>query len=376
MKMRKDIRAVLAQGKGQCCGCTACAMICPVQAITMQRDEEGFRYPVIDPEKCIHCGRCYDACPTQRAPRPQAMAVAMAGAMNDAADTRRSASGGIATALAREILRRGGHAFGVVATREGRVVHAEAASAEEWEAMRGSKYVQSDPGETFRRVRELLRHKIPVLYTGTPCQIAGLSTFLGRDDPNLIRMDIICHGVPSPAIWERYVEEENWAPMTRLTFRDKRLSWHQSMVVIADGEEEKLCQRLYKEEGYSAAFIQNISLRPSCYECHFREGNRYSDITAADYWGVEELHPELDSDDGVSLVICRTEKGRELLAALQAQIHLTEVDSASAFAHNFGAENSATPHPRRAEFFAAFHAGKESVRELTERFILHPEGNK
>lgn len=223
-----------------------------------------------------------------------------------------------------------------------------------------SKYVQSEIGGAYREAKLLLDGRIPVLFTGTPCQIAGLRAFLGRDYENLFTQDIVCHGAPAPAVWSAYVglrEARAGAKAKSVSFRDKSKGWSGFQVRFAfeDGSEYAAP---FREDPYMKGFLANLYLRPSCYACRHKGAKRISSITLADFWGVQNVLPGIqDAEKGVSLVLAHGEKGRALLSMIASQIWCAPVDAEAALAANASAVRSAAIHPNAAKFHRAFGVG-------------------
>ena len=336
-----------------CTGCGACQNACKAGALTLCADDEGFRYPKIDPARCVHCNACEAACPADKVLPPQETPEAYYAFAKDAELCRCSSSGGMFSLLAAEILRQGGTVFGVGFDENFRVCHRRIDRQQDIEALRTSKYVQSDIGLTYREAEALLKEGRLVLFSGTPCQIAGLRQFLKKDYDNLLTQDIICHGVPSPGVWETYLSQQRGGKkLQSVSFRDKTLGWNDfSMkITFADGGEYR---QSATKDPFERAFLANLTLRPSCYQCQYKTVARLSDITLADYWGVETVHPELAPQQGVSLVLTHTEKGERLLAAVKSQATVEPTDLERAAMLNHAATHSVNWHRNREAFFEA-----------------------
>ena len=353
--------------KTKCCGCGACENICPQQCIRLQSDEEGFLYPVIDMQRCVDCDACVRVCPVLTPPSAEKTVINTYGAVAKEEGLRaESSSGGIFSLLARHIFREGGGCvFGAAFDNDFQVRHICSQNDTELEKLRGSKYVQSTIDRTYCNVKQALLNGMQVLFSGTPCQVAGLKKFLGKDYDNLVTIDFICHGVPSPLVWKKYLEYQsrlhhNEQP-TQISFRNKKYGWRRYSVsiVYSDGTEysSEMCN-----DAFMQAFLSDICLRPSCYQCRFKAENRVSDLTIADFWGIEKVLPALDDDKGASLVIVRSQKGAHLINAIADQLYLEETDLSLAAKWNPSLYSSASQHPRRKAFMNGIAAGDDFQR--------------
>lgn len=309
-------------GKEQCTGCSACAMSCGMGAIQMVADREGFLYPRIDAESCVDCGKCKKACPVLQGAEPEAE-VPKAYMLHAQDETLRkaSSSGGAFSMLALEILKKGGIVFGCGMTDDCyQAGHIYVDSAEELGKLRGSKYVQSDMGNVMKEVKEALERDRWVLFSGTPCQVAGLQVFLGRKKySKLLTVDVICHGVPSPVVWESYVKELEagyGSKAVAVSFRDKSAGWR-VYSLTCDFESGARYSGKITEDAYLRGFVSDLYLRPSCYHCAFKDRNYYSDLTLADFWGVDRYDPARTEDKGISLAVTHTIQGAEAVKALE-----------------------------------------------------------
>lgn len=317
--------------KQNCCGCHACNNICPQKCISMLADDEGFWYPLVDEEKCVDCGLCVKVCPEiniysnlQSFEKPKAIA-----SWNLNEDIRlTSSSGGIFTSIAKDVLEDNGIVFGVGYDEDFNVIHKEIVTIEGLEKLRGSKYVQSDINDTYQRAKKYLNKGRKVLFTGTPCQIAGLYNFLQKDYENLLTCDLICHGVPSPKVFDsykKYLEKQYNSNIKRIAFRHKKYGWKLYSVSILFNNDTEYSKPL-TEDIFMQGFLRNHYLRPSCYECTYAKLPRIADITLGDYWGVSLKYPELDDNKGTSLVLINTEKGQSILGLLEDELFIKEVE--------------------------------------------------
>lgn len=349
-----------------CCGCSACFNICPVQAITMQEDREGFKYPKIDERSCINCGKCEKACPVLHAETAERTLHPAFYAVWNRQDEARlsSSSGGVFRVLAEDVLADGGVVYGAAFDVHNRLRHVRAESADALVPLTGSKYVQSEIGTAFCQVRADLKNGRRVLFTGTPCQVAGLYAFLGGDDANLLTADVLCHGVPSPAVFERYLESLGVGEKCRIEFRNKDNGWKKFSLVVGERVHETLHINAYMQ-----GFLSNLYLRPSCASCRFVGCRRSGDLTLGDFWGAGNFCKRYDDDKGTSLVLLNSPKARLIFQTLQDKFSLAEqVPSDSAVPFNPTLVHASKPDARRAAFFDDFKAGK-SWEELAASYI-------
>lgn len=312
---------------------------CPHGAIAMGQDGEGFCVPAIDRSLCTECGLCDRTCPVLgHPPEIPGGGTAYAVINHDEEIRRESSSGGVFTALARQVLGRGGVIFGARYDENLEVVHGWAEDEAGLKDFRGSKYTQSRMENSFRECRDFLKTGRLVLFSGTPCQIAGLVAYLREPYENLILIDFICHGVPSPKVWQEYKkfhEKKSAARIVRTASRRKDCGWKQFSLAFTFGNASEYCQTLDRD-WYLQLFLRDICLMESCYQCRFKTQpgcRRPSDITLADFWGVQHEYPELDDDGGTSLVVAHSERGRQLLAGLENCL-AKEIPLESGMRHN------------------------------------------
>lgn len=339
--------------RGRCTACTACAAGCPKDAITMVRDSEGFSYPAVDLNACIHCGRCTAICPMLRQREPMPLPAAFAAWNADDQIRRHSTSGGAFTALAEYILEGGGVVYGAALDGKQHLRHVACFRKEDLWRLRGAKYVQSDLGQTFREIREALK-KRPVLFSGTPCQVDGLYRFLGGKPENLTTCDLVCHGVPSPGVWEdmvRSMERRKGKAIQSVRFRDKVTGWKDSHLTLIYGDGTVDSAPLFATE-YGRAFGRALFLRPCCHHCAYTNLNRPGDFTLGDFWGLgpDEL-PEQQTR-GVSLLLVNSPHGSYLFDQLPLRRQAFPIERA--VAGNPRLAFPLAPPPDRAAFFAAY----------------------
>lgn len=324
--------------KSDCCGCTACAQVCPCQAITMNPDEEGFLHPLINSEKCIDCGKCLRSCPinarmkddTQRAPlKVYALRT------KDDNILYQSSSGGAFYSVAVEIVRQGGVVVGAAYDKKLDVVHRMVEKVQDLQQLMGSKYVQSKMGDIYLQVKDILdAGQRLVFFTGTPCQVDGLKHFLGKDYPQLLTADVVCHGVPSPMIYRDYLqlaEQKGLKGLASINMRNKKyVGWNP---ITSWG-----CQ--YKDGSYivddsrilawGRIFLSELVSRPSCHNCKYANMKRPGDLSLADYWDRRHRHDELYNRKGTSLVLVNSERGMLWLDKVRNGLTITEISEEDA----------------------------------------------
>ena len=348
------------QSKRQCCGCTACMQSCPARCIQMVTDPEGFRYPQADEALCLNCGVCEQVCPILTPPHVQATPPDAWGAAASSDALRlKSSSGGVFGVLARHILEKGGVVYGAAFDHRYRLRHIAIEAPEQLCMLMGSKYLQSDIGDCFPQIKAHLQEGRTVLFSGTACQAAGLRKFLGRENPDLIILDVLCHGVPSPEVWSTYLsyrESQAESAAETVSFRSKRNGWRNFSLVLGFANGETYCESM-RTDLYMQLFLENIILRPSCHDCRFKDLNRPSDLTIGDFWGVENVLPELSDDKGISLVLAHTPKGRALLEEVGCQLRRIPTDAQTALPPCADSRRSVPMHPGRGSFFRAFAKG-------------------
>ena len=316
--------------KHDCCGCSACQQRCPRHCITMREDSEGFFYPEVDTDACVDCGLCERVCPLANPGNPKHWMEVIGAKNRNEDELLGSSSGGVFINLARNVIAEGGIVFGAVFDGSWNVVHTYADSIDGVWAMMGSKYVQSDINDSYIKAERFLEDGRIVLFTGTPCQVAGLNRYLRKSYPNLLSVDFLCHGVPGPGVWHMYLDEirrsaggttrpcedTNRMVITGISFRDKRIyGWDKYCFVVrgstaVTGESAVLMSDVYVDNPFMKGFLNDVYLRPSCYRCKCKGGVSGSDITLADYWGVKTLLPDFADNRGVSLVFVNTDKGK------------------------------------------------------------------
>ena len=333
-------------------------------------------YPEVTEQTCIKCGKCVSICAasvTKGMVRDK-NTLAYAACTKDEALRRESSSGGIFSELAKAVLGAGGVVFGAAFDETFAVKHVCVDDAAELDRLRGSKYVQSEVGTAYLQAKEYLERGRKVLFTGTPCQIGGLLSFLGKPYENLYTQDIICHGVPSPKLWKKYVDFRQMRAKSgtkRVSFRAKLHGWRLYSIQF-EFENGKQYIKSSQQDPYMRSFLRDLPLRPSCYNCAFKTKQRQSDLTLADFWGIEKVCPELDDDRGTSLVILHSEKGGELFETIKGGLNFCEVEVDDAIKYNSAMTMSAPPNPQREEFIRTLNKkGFCAIKKYVRVPLIH-----
>ena len=348
-------------GKHTCCGCIACVHICPVLCISMEEDGEGFLYPVIAEDDCIHCHQCEAVCPTQKPQPSGGDAETYIAYLKDGELRRQSSSGGVFSAAADWVLGQGGVVFGAAFDEHYEVHHIAVESEAELRRLRGSKYVQSRMENAYPSVKRYLESGRVVLFTGTACQIAGLKSYLGGDDDGLYTIDVLCHGVPSPKIWRMNLaakQAQYGAAIAHIEFRAKEKGWKKFQMSMVFSDRQTYCVHHFQDP-FMRMFLDNLDLRPSCYDCPFMGIPRASDISIGDCWGVERHTPEMDDDKGTSVVLVHSAKGKDLFAAIGGELVVRESTLDTALPPTSGGRKPAEAHPNRKKFWAGVRRGED-----------------
>jgi len=340
-----------------CTGCGACAVSCPQNCIEMLADQEGFRYPEIDLERCISCHRCEQVCPMLNKKAPQADTQAFAVRHMDEDIRRRSSSGGVFPALASSVIENSGVVCGAVYTENFTVEHVIIETVSEISRLQGAKYAQSKAEHLFPVIRNMLDVGRMVLFSGTPCQVAGLSAYLNKAYDNLLLVDMICHGVPSPLVWSKYLgfrsaKDAGNAKIASVNQRDKQSGWSKYRYSISIAYENGAWYSSpQSSDMFMRGFVNNLYLRPSCAQCQLKGIQRNADITLGDYWGVWDQHPDFDDDKGISVALVHTAKGMEFWQKIGCCVDAVPISTQEAVKQNPSALESAMPHQNREQFF-------------------------
>ena len=326
--------------KKNCSGCGLCNISCPVGAISMKSDKEGFQYPVINQNKCVDCGLCRRICPfNKKYVVSENLSQTLVYAAKNKCNTVRlsSSSGGVFSVLATKVLNNKGIVYGAAFSKEFEVEHVRITNEKDLIRLKGSKYVQSALKDTFSKIESDLRCGLNVLFSGTPCQVVALNKFIEKKDKsNLITIDLVCHGTPSPLIWNEYIknlQSKYESSLKSFSFRHKKRGWHDSKF-CAKFENGQILFNNYYLDSYGVLFLNNTLLRPACYNCYFTNFNRTGDITLGDFWNIEKYKPEFDDDKGISLVIVNTKKGQKILDESKSNLVIEESNKEEAKQRN------------------------------------------
>lgn len=357
---------IVLKDKADCCGCTTCIEICPVSCITMVPDSEGFCYPVTDVDKCINCNACNRACPvinTRIDYQPFHCSDFYAAQSKDASILDKSSSGGLFSLIAEHWIKHEGVVFGATWVKD-KVRHIEVRSVDNLDVLRGSKYVQSSLEGTFSRIRGLLKQGIKVLFSGTPCQVDGLNRFIGKKNPNLLTLEVACHGVPSPLVLKKYIKKlkDSYSSDIVLDFRDKTHGWLQYDVKATDNNGHVLFCENHRDNVYMRGFLHELYSRPSCHECPSKGGSSGADFTLCDFWGIEKVLPDFKYEKGTSLLIANTNFAKVIVSQLTSVAVIKKVSYSAALENNGSLFHSASPHPDRSYFFNKLSSTNDVIR--------------
>lgn len=360
--------------KKDCCGCTACASICPENCIEMTTDKEGFKYPAVNTDLCINCDLCKKVCPVinhsiKAEQRPIDSLIVR---HRDEKIVRTSSSGGSVTAFCEEIIKDNGVVFGCAFSDNFDVIHKSAETLDEIDAFRGSKYVQSDLGDTYKKVKSQLENSRKLLFIGTPCQVDGLISYLRKPYENLFTIDFVCHGVPSPLVWEKYREsmtKKYKSEIVYANFREKTYGYHSANLALKYANGKKSAENT-KTDYLMKSFFDDICSRPSCYDCKFKTAKRSSDLTVFDCWNISRYEPELTDDDkGLTAVFVQSEKGKQLLEKVKDNFICYNADTELLLkTDGYMAIKSVSPHPKRTQYFDMLNKG-ESLDKVVNTLI-------
>ena len=356
--------------KKDCCGCTACVHSCPVHAIRFENDEEGFYYPVINKDICINCGLCERVCPVSNPQYDNNKDPEVYAALLKRDDERKmSSSGGLFYAIASWIIKEGGIVYGACINSHNQVSHISAETEQELQKLRGSKYVQSSLGDTYKKVREVLQCGRWCYFVGTGCQVAGLKAFLRKDFDKLVTSDLVCHGVPSQWLFNQhvdYLEHKYKGKVFEYRFRNNKTGMGSEIFKLKTkrGKIREITNPTYNLSPYLYSFMYDMTSRWSCYECKFAAIPRQGDLTLADYWGAKEFFPELDNRNGISLCVVNNEHGQKIWDAIKDECEYRRSNIIDAAKYNGNLVRTSIPHACRARIYGKIReVGYKTVAE-------------
>lgn len=357
-----------------CTSCTACINICPKQCISIEKNEDDFDYLRIDKSKCVRCNKCENICPVINEINSTSLSIKAYAIKNKDEKIRlNSTSGGVFSLLANYVLENNGYVVGAAYDRTFNVKHIIVNDKSELYKLRGAKYIQSELGNIFTEIKQLLIHNKLVLFSGTPCQCIGLKSYLKKDYRNLIIVDLICHGVPSSKVWQSYIDyrankENNGIRPIKINMRCKDSGWtnyaYSTEFTYENGKKTLISS---ENDLFMKAFVGNICLRPSCSNCKAKGLKRTADFTLGDYWGIWNQCPEFDDDKGVSAVFVHSDKAIELLHRLNNQLELLEVDVQKAYEDNSSFIKPSKSNLNRNEFLK--HINANNFEELINKYF-------
>ena len=361
---------ILAIERLKCTGCGVCQNICPARCISMKPDKEGFLYPQTDNNKCVECGMCDSVCPVSSNSGIEKQETCTYAAQNlNILQRKQSSSGGIFSLLAEQTLNKRGVVIGAAFDEDCySVSHMAITNNKELSRLRLSKYLQSNKKNIYSETEKCLQEGKQVLFSGTPCEIAGLKQYLGKGYTNLFCVDFVCHGVPSQKIWENHLkqlESRFGGKAQRVNFRDKtHYIRHHRIIRTKEGKDVLFSKGA---DPFMLMFLNNYSLRPSCYHCSFKGDNYYSDITLGDFWGIGTVCPDMQDGTGTSLVIIRTSHGFSVFHEIKHLLNMKEVEFSKAVSNNTALLEPAK-EPKDRDVF--FHCLQNDDKEMIQKYVL------
>lgn len=342
------------KNKEECCGCGACNSICPTNSIIMKQDREGFYYPKVMQEQCILCNLCEEVCPILNAE----------GNVNDKSDPKafacyylnekirsESTSGGVFSAIAEYFLEQlKGTVYGVRFNDDYTVSYTSVDNVKELKKIRGSKYIQCRTDNVYKEIKRKLDKKEYILFSGLPCQVQGLKSYLKKSYSSLYTIDMACFGIASPVIWNNYLDAfHKREKISTIVFKDKKIGWKQWCVKFVENEKERYY--FNKTNSYMNSYLQRINVRPSCFECSFKGIKRNCDFTIADCWGIGEQNLTLNDDKGLSAVLIHSERARLIWNMIQDKMAFQEYPARELMKGNWALEHTPKKNPEREKFF-------------------------
>lgn len=354
-----------------CCGCEACVNACPKKCICMEQNSEGFYYPKTDGKACIDCGICNSVCILEN---PNLRNIdklnVYAAYVNNDEIRNNSSSGGVFTVLANYVIENDGVVYGAAFYDDWTVHHIRIDKKEDLYKIQRSKYVQSHIDSSYSNAKEDLISGKKVLFVGTGCQIDGLRLYLGKEYDNLYSVDVVCHGTPSDLVWKKYLST-GFSKVNNVNFRDKSNGWKKYNVCIGNTKNS------YTRDNYMRLFLGNLTLRESCFNCKSKSGYCKSDLTIADFWGIDVIDPDMYDDRGASLVIVNNEKGKTLFDAISKDLVYKQEEFDKAVKHNPCVKNSTNRPVDRDKFFADFlKKDNPDFEKLVYKYLVYRRSSK
>lgn len=316
--------------QNECCGCTACINICPVKCLGEEKDELGFSYPIMENEPaCIKCKLCEKVCPTLKPINTNYKPIeSLCTYSKDSNIREKSTSGGIFTIIATKVIQDGGYVFGAAMINPTLVEHIEINNIKDLWRIQGSKYIESKLNDTFLKVKNRLRENKKVLFSGLPCQVYGLLSFLGKEYDNLICIDLLCYGVPSPKVWSKYLEyiNKDKKAIKNINFRDKTYGWkNYSLKIVYQDNSEYVKEK--NKDLFLSTYSKGAYIKSYCYRCKMKGFPKRSDITLGDFWEVDKVDSSFNDDRGMSAVFINSIKGKEIYSTIIDQTKYINVSS-------------------------------------------------
>ena len=351
-----------------CTGCLACVDACKKNAISVKKDFQGFSYPLINNDVCVHCNTCISVCPVNKQKKNKMASFPYACWDENKQERKAATSGGVFTCLAKNIISNGGVVYGAVYDFDMRVIHERICSLDEANRSRGSKYVQSDTLHIYKKVENDIKKGMKVLFSGTPCQIAALKNYLGKEYDNLLLIDIMCHGVSSPLVYDDYLEwleEKKKSKLCGLNFRYKKPGWSVFSIKADFCNASPYISSKF-EDPYLIFFLSDLILRRSCFKCKFASPERVGDITLADFWQYRAKKIKDKSENGVNLVLINTKKGVQYFENIENEIYKEKHSWEEAYTSNLQFTKPVNIPKEYDEFWSIYN--QKGFREVLKNF--------
>lgn len=372
----KKVHNTIASIGNACTGCSACIQVCGKDAIKLEENQEGFTYPVVNTESCVDCGLCLIKCPVHgERPLLNKEVLAYAAYNRDEREREGSSSGGLFILLAKRVIAMGGYVYGAAYKEDLSVFHCKVDTESGLEKLMKSKYIQSDIGNAYASCKEDLVNGKSVLFTGTPCQIAGLKSYLGKEYEGLLTQDFVCHGVPSSKVWRNWVKQQQklFPEISSVDFRSKKGGWRFFHISYGIGK-NKFTYVSSRMDPYFVGFNDSLYLREACYDCKFKKDRHSSDVTVGDFWSVKKMAPVMDDDRGVSIIFLNTKRAVEWFDKLKPNLVYMPLNYELVCENHNMIVNSAEHHDRRVKFFERYDGN--NLPELVAKLRVRPSFKK